>query len=67
VSVLGQIAKLLGPRYAIVTADITVVLFLGSGLALLLFRDSLIPLGRWTRRLVVGAVTVTAVYEIGLQ
>ena len=64
---LGQVGKLLDHRFAIVTADIAVVLFLGSGLALLLFRDSVLPLTRRTRRLVIAMVAVTAVFEIAIQ
>jgi len=67
VAILGQLGKLLGGAFVVVTADITAVLFLGSGLALLLFRDSVIPLGRRTRRLVIAGVALTAAYEITIQ
>src|ERR1700682_6737830 len=66
VSLLGQVAKLLGSWFAGVNAVLTITIFLGSGLALLLFRDSVIPLARWTRQLVILAVAATAVLEIGV-
>ena len=43
------------------------MIFLASGLALLLFRDSVIPLRPRTRRLVLGAVALTALFLIALQ
>src|SRR2546421_10823915 len=52
VSLLGQVGKLLGSWFATVSGSVTVVLFLGSGLALLMFRGSVIPLSSRTRRLV---------------
>ena len=66
-ALLGQVGKLLDHRFAAVTADLTAILFLGSGLALLLFRDSVLPLGRRTRRLAIAGVAVTAVFEIAIQ
>jgi signal transduction histidine kinase len=63
VSILGQVAKLLGAWFVGVNSVLTIVIFLGSGLALMLFRDSVIPLGPRTRRLVIGAVAATAVLE----
>jgi signal transduction histidine kinase len=66
VSVLGQAAKLLGHWFTGVNAVLTITIFLGSGLALLLFRDSVIPLRRRTRQLVIIAVAATAVLEIGV-
>jgi signal transduction histidine kinase len=66
VSILGQVAKLLGPWFAGLNSALTIMIFLGSGLALLLFRDSVIPLARRTRRLVIGAVAATAALEIGI-
>jgi len=64
VSLLGQVAKLLGHWFVGVTSVLTITIFLGSGLALLLFRDSVIPLARRTRRLVLSVVAATAVLEI---
>jgi hypothetical protein len=66
VSLLGQVAKLLGTWVAGVNAVLTITIFLGSGLALLLFRDSVIPLARRTRRLIILVVAATAVLEIGV-
>ena len=66
VSILGQAAKLLGTWFAGANAVLGITIFLGSGLALLLFRDSVIPLARRTRRLVIFAVLATAVLEIGV-
>src|ERR1700682_5287520 len=66
VSLLGQVAKLLGSWFAGVNAVLTITIFLGSGLALLLFRDSVIPLARRTRQLVIIVVLATAVLEIGV-
>jgi signal transduction histidine kinase len=67
VSVLGQLGKLLGPGFAAASGLVTIVIFLGSGLALLLFRDSVIPLSRRTRQLVILAVTGAALLEIAVQ
>jgi signal transduction histidine kinase len=67
VSILGQVAKLLGSWFTGLNAVVTITIFLGSGLALLLFRDSVIPLARRTRQLVVLAVAATAVLEISIQ
>jgi signal transduction histidine kinase len=66
VSILGQAAKLLGHWFAGVNAVLTITIFLGSGLALLLFRDSVIPLARRTRQLVIFVVAVAAMLEIGV-
>jgi len=66
VSILGQVAKLLGHWFAGLNSVLTITIFLGSGLALLLFRDSVIPLARRTRRLVILVVAVTAVLEVGV-
>ena len=66
VSVLGQAAKLIGHWFAGVNSVLTITIFLGSGLALLLFRDSVIPLAKRTRRLVLSVVAATAVLEIGV-
>lgn len=64
VSLLGQLAKVLGPGLATVSGYLTIVVFLGSGLALMLFRDSVIPLARRTRWAVIGVVGLTAVFEV---
>jgi signal transduction histidine kinase len=66
VSILGQVAKLLGHWFAGLNAVLTITIFLGSGLALLLFRDSVIPLARRTRQLVISVAAATAVLEIGV-
>jgi signal transduction histidine kinase len=66
VSLLGQVAKLLGAWFTGVNSVLTITIFLGSGFALLLFRDSVIPLARRTRQLVIIVVTATAVLEIGV-
>ena len=66
VSFLGQAAKLLGTWFTGVNAVLGITIFIGSGLALLLFRDSVIPLARRTRQLVILAVLATAVLEIGV-
>jgi signal transduction histidine kinase len=67
VSLLGQAGRIFGSGFTAVSSYVTVVIFLGSGLALLLFRDSVIPLARRTRSLVIAAVAATAVMEIGVQ
>jgi len=66
VSLLGQAAKLLGHWFTGPNSVLTITIFLGSGLALLLFRDSVIPLARRTRRLVLSVVAATAVLEIAV-
>lgn len=66
VSSLGQVGKLLGPWFVGVNSILGIAIFLGSGLALLLFRDSVIPLARRTRRLVISIVVLTALLEIGV-
>ncbi|HYM50698.1 MAG TPA: ATP-binding protein [Candidatus Limnocylindrales bacterium] len=67
VSILGQAAQVLGPWFAGLDSALTIVIFLGSGLALLLFRDSVIPLPRRTRRLVIGVVAGTALLNLVIQ
>jgi signal transduction histidine kinase len=67
VSLLGQAAKLVGHWFAGVNSVLTITIFLGSGLALLLFRDSVIPLARRTRQMVILVVAATALLEIALQ
>jgi signal transduction histidine kinase len=66
VSILGQVSKLLGHWFLGLNSVLTITIFLGSGLALLLFRDSVIPLARSTRRLVILVVAATAVLEVGV-
>jgi len=67
VSVLGQVGKLLGPSFAGASSYVTIIIFLGSGLALMLFRHAVIPLKPRTLRAVVGVVIATGVLEIGVQ
>src|SRR5438128_2532017 len=67
VSLLGQLAKVLGAGFAAASGYLTIVIFLGSGLALLLFRDSVIPLSRRTRWLVIGVVGLTAIFVIAVR
>src|SRR6202022_3058588 len=67
VSVLGQVAKLLGPSFAGASGYLTTIIFLGSGLALMLFRHAVIPLKPRTLRAVVGIVIATGVLEIGVR
>src|SRR2546428_14155221 len=59
--------KLRGRAFTAVSAYFTIVIFLASGLALLLFRDSVIPLAPRTRRLVLAAVALTGLFLIALQ
>jgi signal transduction histidine kinase len=56
-SVGGQLTTLAGSRFEPWIGDATLILFVASGYALLLFRDSLIPLNRSLRR---GALGLTA-------
>ncbi len=67
VSILGQVGKLVGLWFVGIDVYVTTIIFLGSGLALLLFRHAVIPLRRRTLRIVVGVVIATAVLEIGIQ
>jgi signal transduction histidine kinase len=67
VSALGQVGKLVGPGFTAVSGYATTVLFLGSGLALLLFRDSVLPLRPLTRRLVIGVVALTCLGMVVAQ
>src|SRR5205823_11330722 len=48
VSVIGQLGKWLGSGFTAVSFYLTIAIFLGSGLALLLFRDSVMPMRRAT-------------------
>ena len=67
VSVLGQVGKALGPSFASASAYVTTLIFLVSGLTLLLFRDAVIPLKPRTLRVIVGIVIATGVLEVGVQ
>jgi signal transduction histidine kinase len=67
VSVLGQVGKVLGPSFASASAYVTTVIFLVSGLALLLFRHAVIPLKTYTLRLAIAIVAATIAFEIGVQ
>jgi signal transduction histidine kinase len=67
VSALGQVGKLAGPSFTAVSSYLTIVLFMGSGLALLLFRDSVLPLRPLTRRLAIGIVGLTCLFMVGAQ
>jgi signal transduction histidine kinase len=67
VSVLGQAGRILGPSFTAASGPLTIVLFLGSGLALMLFRDSVLPLRRRSKELLIVAVAITAAAEIALQ
>jgi len=55
-SVVGQLNTLTGHRLDPALGDLALALFMASGYALLLFRDSFIPL---SRRLQVGALVLT--------
>jgi signal transduction histidine kinase len=67
VSILGQVGKVLGPSFATASTYVTITIFLVSGLALLLFRNAVIPLKPRTLRVVVGIVVATGLLEIGVQ
>ncbi|HEY4845368.1 MAG TPA: HAMP domain-containing sensor histidine kinase [Candidatus Dormibacteraeota bacterium] len=55
-SVVGQVNTLTGYRFGTLIGDLALVFFMSSGYALLLFRDSFIPL---SRRLQIGALVLT--------
>lgn len=55
-SVVGQVNTLTGYRFGTLIGDLALVFFMTSGYALLLFRDSFIPL---SRRLQIGALVLT--------
>ena len=61
VSVGGQLTRLLPRGLSWVATDVNLAIFMLSGLALLLFRDTVIPLGRLRRR---GAIAVTALVTL---
>ena len=61
VSAGGQVAKLVPSQPAWLISDVNLAVFMLSGLALLLFRDTLIPLGR---RLRLAAIGITVVVTI---
>jgi signal transduction histidine kinase len=67
VSILGQVGKVLGPSFATASTYVTITIFLVSGLALLLFRNAVIPLKPRTLRVVVAIVVATGLLEIGVQ
>jgi signal transduction histidine kinase len=57
-SVLGQVNTLTGYRAGVLLQDVTLVLFMASGYALLLFRDTFIPLSRPIR---LGALVLVGI------
>lgn len=59
VSVLGQVAKALGPSFVAAEGYVAIIIFLVSGLALLLFRHTVIPLAPRTLRVILGVVITT--------
>ncbi|HET9848415.1 MAG TPA: ATP-binding protein [Candidatus Dormibacteraeota bacterium] len=61
VSTAGQLAKLVPHQLAWLTGSVTLVVFMLSGLSLLLFRDTIIPLGR---RLRLAAIAIPAVVMV---
>jgi signal transduction histidine kinase len=60
VAVIGPAADAIGVRGQALT-DVTLVIFILSGYFLLLFRDSLIPLGTTPRRVITAGIGVVAV------
>ena len=62
-TLLGPISKAVNLPPSVET-DLGIVIFLASGYFLLLFRDSLVPLGRRTRAAITAAVAVVAVIDI---
>ncbi len=72
---LGSLAilVLLGPSVggtgtaAQVLTDVAIVLFLLSGYGLLMFRNSFVPFGTWTSRLITAAIVGVGVLAIALQ
>ncbi len=62
-TLLGPFGRAVGIP-ARVETDIGIVIFLASGYFLLLFRDSLVPLGRRTRAVITAAVALVAVIVI---
>src|ERR1700681_1897085 len=59
-SVLGQVQTITGNALGVVGQDLTVVIFLASGYALLLFRSSFIRLSRQARWIARAAVILAA-------
>jgi signal transduction histidine kinase len=55
-----------GPEAQVLT-DLALVLFLVSGYALLMFRDSLVPFSSRTRRLIAAVIGLVAVFGIVVQ
>src|SRR5919201_5394180 len=66
VNLLGQVNALTGYRYGGLLEDLSIVAFLGSGYALLLFRDTFHPLGRTANGLAIGLAAITGALAIGL-
>ena len=64
VSAAGQLAKVLPKGLAWITGDINLAVFMLSGLALLMFRDTVIPLGR---RLRAAAIVITALVTLAVM
>ena len=61
VSAGGQLTRLLPAYLAWLAGDLNLAIFMLSGLALLLFRDTVVPLGR---RLRLGAIVATALVTV---
>lgn len=61
VTAAGQVTRFVPRQLSSVTADLNLALFMLSGLALLLFRDTVIPLGR---RLRLAAIAITALVTV---
>src|SRR5437879_3736135 len=55
-----------GPEAQVLT-DLALVLFLVSGYALLMFRDSFVPFSRRTRRLIPALIGLVAIFGIAVQ
>jgi signal transduction histidine kinase len=63
VALIGPIASAAGARGQVLT-DVTLVVFLLSGYFLLLFRDSLIPLGTTARGVITAGIAVIAIVGV---
>jgi signal transduction histidine kinase len=61
------IAPLLAGGGAQAVTDVSLVLFLFSGYALLMFRDSFLPFGRGARWAIIAALAVIATFGIAVQ
>jgi signal transduction histidine kinase len=64
VSLLGQVQRLTGYALGQLGQDLSLVIFLASGYALLMFRSSLIRLGRRAQWIALGAVAAVAVLAV---